>query len=57
MKDTRKPVLGDGMYEWTLSSNKKFAKVFISQEFVDDEQPEIVYRMFLKLVEEVNANS
>lgn len=57
MKVKHEIVLNDNQYEITLRNNIKFAKIYISQDLVDDEQPEIIYRMFMKLVEEVNANS
>ena len=50
-------VLNDNQYELTLCNNKKFTKLFISQDFIDDEQPEILFKMFLEMVKELNATT
>jgi hypothetical protein len=55
MKVKHDIVLNDNQYELTLRNNEKFTKMFISQDFIDDEQPEMLYRMFMKMVEELNA--
>lgn len=57
MKKSHEIVLGDDMYVWTISNNRKYAKVFISQNLINDEQPELIYKMFMELIEEVNAES